>query len=50
MNSLDFIQVFLVFCIIFLSLVFGYSLGHKDGMREGYTRGRDLARKVGVVE
>ena len=44
MNGLDIIIYTLSAGALFLLFIAGYSLGHKDGKREGYARGRDLGR------
>ena len=50
MNSLDIILYILGAGALFLLFVAGYALGHKDGKREGYTAGRDIARGSGLSE
>jgi len=44
MNSLDIIIGFFATGLFFLAMVVGYSVGHKDGKREGFTLGRDVTR------
>lgn len=44
MNSLDIILYLLGAGALFLLFMAGYSIGHNDGQREGYTRGRAVAR------
>ena len=44
MNSADIIMYLLGAGAIFLIFIAGYSIGHNDGKREGYTRGRAVAR------
>ena len=46
MNSLSIILYILGAGALFLLFVAGYSIGHKDGKREGYTLGRSIARNL----
>lgn len=49
MNSLDLIQTFLVFVLVFLSIVLGYSIGHKDGVRDERLRGRRARANAAIT-
>ena len=44
MNSLDLIIALFACGLVFLAIVVGYAVGHKDGKREGFTLGRDITR------
>lgn len=45
MNSLGIILYILGAGALFLLYVAGYSMGHKDGKREGYRIGRSISRR-----
>ena len=36
-------------CLMVIAAAYGYSKGHKDGSREGYTRGRSVSRHVASI-
>jgi hypothetical protein len=38
--------LFLIGLLCVFVAAFGYSVGHKDGSREGYTRGRAVSRHI----
>jgi putative Mn2+ efflux pump MntP len=38
--------LFLIGLICVMAAAFGYSVGHRDGSREGYTRGRAISRHI----
>jgi hypothetical protein len=35
--------------LVVISIAYGYSLGHRDGSREGYTRGRAVSRHLASI-
>ena len=41
--------LFLIGVLCTLAAALGYSFGHKDGSREGYTRGRAVNRHVAAA-
>ena len=51
MTTLEFIQMWVAIilaCSLFLMI--GYSIGLKDGQREGYLRGRAVSRHLSAKE
>lgn len=47
MTTQDFVWMWVAIVgLCFIFTVIGYSMGHKDGEREGYTRGRSISRHV----
>jgi hypothetical protein len=51
MTTAEFVQMWI--CIILLmgiALMIGYSIGLKDGQREGYLRGRAVSRHIASKE
>jgi hypothetical protein len=51
MTTSEFVQMWI--CIILLmgiALMIGYSIGLKDGQREGYLRGRAVSRHLSAKE
>ena len=36
--------------LVLMSLVIGYSIGHKEGRFEGYNRGRSVARHISSIK
>ena len=51
MTTFEFVQMWI--CIILLMglmLMIGYSIGLKDGQREGYLRGRAVSRHISANE
>jgi hypothetical protein len=51
MTTSEFVQMWI--CIILLmgiALMIGYSIGLKDGQREGYLRGRAVSRHIASKE
>ena len=36
--------------LILMSLIIGYSIGHKEGRFEGYNRGRSIARHISAIK
>jgi hypothetical protein len=38
--------LFLIGVLCVMAAAVGYSMGHKDGSREGYTRGRAVSRHI----
>jgi hypothetical protein len=51
MKQFEYVQMWI--CIILLmglALIIGYSIGLKDGQREGYMRGRAVSRHIASKE
>jgi len=42
--------LFLIGVLCTLAAALGYSFGHKDGSREGYTRGRAISRHISAAK
>ena len=36
-------------CLMVIAAAYGYSKGHRDGSREGYTRGRAVSRHISTI-
>jgi hypothetical protein len=36
-------------CLMVIAAAYGYSKGHRDGSREGYTRGRAVSRHIASI-
>ena len=36
-------------CLMVMAAAYGYSRGHRDGSREGYTRGRAVSRHISTI-
>jgi len=51
MTTQDYIQMWIaIILLIGIALMIGYSIGLKDGQREGYLRGRAVSRHLSAKE
>ena len=42
-------SLFLIGILCVMAAAVGYAMGHKDGSREGYIRGRAISRHISVA-
>ena len=51
MTTQDYIQMWIAIILLMgIALMIGYSIGLKDGQREGYLRGRAVSRHLSAKE
>ena len=51
MTTQDYIQMWIAIILLMgIALMIGYSIGLKDGQREGYLRGRAVSRHLSARE
>jgi hypothetical protein len=51
MTTQDYIQMWIAIILLMgIALMIGYSIGIKDGQREGYLRGRAVSRHLSAKE
>ena len=51
MTTQDYIQMWIAIILLMgIALMIGYSIGLKDGQREGYLRGRSVSRHLSAKE
>ena len=51
MTTQDYIQMWIAIILLMgIALMIGYSIGLKDGQREGYLRGRSVSRHLSSKE
>jgi hypothetical protein len=51
MTTFEVIQTWIAIILLMgIALIIGYSIGHKDGNREGYLRGRAVSRHLSAKE